>query len=147
MRSHRGSGGGLELPSSWTKVWSIWINRYGPLSLFSIFDGSKWAEETTTRQLKLNVRTCLCRRIQSCKRWKLTWHFSSRFMRRPANSPLRTTSVNHRRRAGSSSARGRRRKWGIYRRPCSSTGSRVSATHLASQPVKTEVSDTAAPYR
>lgn len=50
------------------------------------------------------------RRIQSCRCWKLTWLYSGRFVRRPANSPWRRTSVNHRRRAGCSSARGRRRR-------------------------------------
>lgn len=70
-------------------------------------------------------------------------------MRRPANFPWRSTSVNHRRRVGCSSARGRRRKWKNCRRPCSSTGSRASATHRASPspPARTMVSDTAAPSR
>lgn len=88
-------------------------------------------------------------RIQSCRHWKLSWLFSSRFMRRPANSPWRATSVNHRRRAGCSSARGRRRKWRIWRRPWSSTGSRASATHhaSASQRAKTKVRCTTALFR
>ena len=70
-------------------------------------------------------------------------------MRRPANSPWRATSVNHRRRAGCSSARGRRRKWRICRRPWSSTGSRASATHhaSASQRAKTKVRCTTALFR
>lgn len=95
------------------------------------------------------IRTCVCHRIQSCKHWKLTWLSSSRFTRRPANSPWKRSSVNHRRRAGYSSARRRRRKWSICRRLCSSTGSRASVTHHAStsQTVKTKVSDLAASYR
>lgn len=115
-------------------VYSVWGNKQKRLSI---------------HRLKLNIRTCVCHRIQSCKHWKLTWLSSGRFMRRPANSPWKRTSVNHRRRAGCSSARGRRRKWRICRRPCSSTGSRASVTHHAStcQKVKTKVSDCAAAYR
>lgn len=88
-------------------------------------------------------------RIQSCRHWKLSWLFSSRFMRRPANYPWRATSVNHRRRAGCSNARGRRRKWRIWRRPLFSTGSRASATHhaSASQRAKTKVRCTTALLR
>ena len=107
------------------------------------------AKEPSTHELKLNVRTCLYRRIQSCIRWKLTWLYSSRFMRRLANSHWRRNSANRRRRAGCSSARGRRRKWRTCRRPWSSTGSRASATPRASasHPVKTKVREAAAPCR
>lgn len=116
---------------------------------YSCWQKVKGQKETTVHQIKLNVKTCLYCRIQSCKGWKLAWLFSGRFMRRPANSPWRRTSANPRRRAGCSSARGRRRKWRICRRPCSNTGSRASATHhaSASQPAKTKVSDTDAPFR
>lgn len=86
--------------------------------------------------------------MQSCKLWKQTWRFISRFTKRPANSPWRSISVNHRRRAGSSSARGRRKKSNSCRRLCSSTETKASATHRASpfQGAKSVVS-AAAPFR
>lgn len=102
----------------------------------------------TARQLLFNIiTTFLHRRIQSCRHWKLTWLSSSRFMKLLVNSHWRGISANHRRRAGCSSARGRRRKWRICRRPCSSTGSKASATHPASPPeiVKIKVRDCTAP--
>ena len=150
MKSHLVSGGGSELPLSWTKVWSIWIKRYSPQSVFTILGERKvWAKETIINLITLNVKACLHCRIQSCKNWRLAWLFSCRFMRRLANSLWKGTSANPRRRAVCSSARGRRRKWRICRRPCYSTGSRASVTHRASvlQPAKTKVSDTAALVR
>lgn len=112
--------------------------------MLTVFEDNK-----SNKRPGLNVRRCLYYRTQSCKRWKLTWPFRGRFMRQPANFPWRSTSVNHRRRVGCSSARGRRRRWKSCRRPCSSTGSRASATHRASPspPAGTMVSDTAAPFR
>lgn len=141
-KSHPVSGGGLERPSSSTKGWSIWIKRYRLPSVFTVFEDGKSNNRS-------GLTGCLYYRTQSCNHWKLTWPFRGRFMRQPANSPWRSTSVNHRRRVGCSSARGRRRKWKNCRRPCSSTGSRASATRRTSPspPARTMVSDTAAPFR
>lgn len=143
MRSHPGLGGGSELLSSWMKVWSFRTNRYE----LQPHRSSPWMEEENKRRVKASSHISLCLRIQSYKRWKPTWRSSNRFTRRPESSPSRRTSVSHRRRAACSSAKGKRRKWRICRRPFSSTGSRVSAILLASpsQAAQVKVSDRAAP--
>lgn len=147
MRIRHMSGGESELHSSWTKGWSFEIKRCkkNPSLL-----KQKSATICFFFPNGLNFRfVCLFfYRIPSCKHWKQTWLFISRFMKRPANSPWRSISVNHRRRAGCSSARGRRKKWNNCRRLCSSIETKASATHRASpfQGAKSVVS-AAAPFR